>query len=738
MKHLYPFTLLLLLQVPCFAKHIIGGVLTYECLGGGNYRFTMKMYRDCSDPTGAGFDFNAPFTIYKGNDTELTTLFISPQTITSIDPDDNPCVELPPNICVQEGIYIFEYQFTDWPASESYHVSYQRCCRNNTITNIQTPGDVGATFTVELTPASQAVCNNSPVYNTFPPIVICVNEPLAYDHSAVDAEGDQLVYELCAPLVGGGMGGGTGCNGITPNPACPPPYNPVNFINPPYSPLNPMGGNPAISINPVTGELTGTPNTLGQFVVGICVSEYRNGQLLSVVRRDFQFNVANCQSVIDAELTATGVTIDGDSYFIQNCNDLTIPIDNTSTSISAVDEIRWEFEVEDSLWAFDTWDVNLTFPETGVYEGLLMLNPGTQCGDTAFIFIEIFPELVASFSYDYDTCVAGPVSFIDQSYIDGPGEITAWRWNLGNGVIDTILKNPTNIYEEPGNVLVELEIWDANGCKDDTVSTVVYQPVPALILVKPNDTISCPPAEVFFNNLSTPIDLNYDIRWEFGDGEEGYEISPTHVYQETGTYDVRLEITSPIGCYTDTVFEELVRILTPPVADFYFDPADPSNLNPEVNFYDQSIDAVHWDWYVNGKLVAQQPNFNYSMPDTGIQEVTLIITHPEKCQDTMIQYVDVEPKVTFFLPNAFTPNEDTVNDYFQGTGITRGITNFKMEIWNRYGDLVFQTTEVDQPWNGRVNNTGKLVQNGVYVCIVTFTGPRGEPFEHRGYATVLR
>jgi gliding motility-associated-like protein len=742
MKHLYPFMLLIFLQTPGFAKHIIGGVLTYECLGGGNYRFTMKMYRDCSDPTGAGFDNNAPFSIYKGN-TLLTTTFVSPSSITSINPPANPCVQLPPNVCVQEGIYTFDYHFTDWPSTQSYHVSYQRCCRNATVTNIQNPGDVGATFTVEILPASQAVCNNSPVYDAFPPTVICVNQPLTYNHSAVDAEGDQLVYELCSPLLGGGQGGlgggnPTGCNGITPNPACPPPYQPANFINPPYSPLNPMGGNPAVTINPVTGVLTGTPITMGQFVVAICISEYRNGQLLSVVRRDFQFNVANCEQVVDADLMSPGLTVDGGNYYIKTCDDLNIVIENTSSNPQNVNEVKWEFEVDDSTWVFDTWDVNLTFPETGLYEGKLRLNPSTQCSDSALIFIEIFPELVASFGYDYDTCVSGPVNFIDQSFIDGPGDIAKWQWNLDNGVIDTLLKNPVHIYDEPKTVPVKLQIWDTHGCSDDTVRAVVYKPVPALILVKPNDTVSCPPAEVFFNNLSNPVDQTYQINWDFGDGGTSGDISPTHVYRSEGTYDVRLEITSPIGCYTDTLFEKLVEIQAPPIAGFNFDPANPSNFNPEVNFFDQSANAVHWDWYLNGRLIAQQPDFTYSMPDTGIQEITLIITHPEKCQDTLTQYVDVEPKVTFFLPNAFTPNEDTVNDYFQGTGITRGVTNFRMEIWNRFGDLVYETTDIEEPWNGRVNNSGRFAQNGVYICVVTFTEPRGKRFEHRGYATLLR
>jgi gliding motility-associated-like protein len=646
-------------------------------------------------------------------------------------------------VFVQEGIYVFEYHFQDWPSNESYHISYQRCCRNESITNIVTPGDVGATFTVELTPLSQSLCNNSPVYNTFPPIVICVNEPLVYDHSAVDPEGDQLVYELCSPLLGGGLagnGGGNpnGCNGITPNPACPLPYDPVEYVNPPYSPLNPMGGSPQVTIDPVTGMLTGTPTVQGQFSVAVCIYEYRNGQLLSVIRRDFQFNVANCQPVIDANVGGENINGTGDSYFVQTCGDPTISLTNLSTNTNNIDSWRWEFYAGDSTYVFNSWDATVTFPESGIYEGALLLNPESDCGDTASISIEIYPELVPAFDYSYDTCVAGPVSFNNLSFIDGPGSIDSFRWDLGDGTIDTAFTNPVHIYDEPGVVAVNLEIWDEHGCFKDTSRAVVYKPVPAVILVKPNDTVSCAPAELFFNNLSAPIGPTYDIHWDFGDGDTSAVISPTHVYRQEGLYDVKLDITSPIGCHTDTLYKELIQILSPPVAGFYFDPTDPDNFHPEVSFFDQSTDAVHWDWYINGQLASQNQDFDYSFPDTGLQEVKLVITHPQKCLDSLVQYIDVKPKVTFFLPNAFTPNEDTVNDFFAGTGVTRGITNFRLEIWDRWGERIFETDSPAEAWNGRVNNTGRQAPSGVYVCLVSYTRPRGETFEYKGFATLIR
>jgi gliding motility-associated-like protein len=403
-----------------------------------------------------------------------------------------------------------------------------------------------------------------------------------------------------------------------------------------------------------------------------------------------------------------------------------------------VDSVQWEFNINGNTDIYTSWDALVSFPAAGQYEGRLIINPGSLCNDTANIFVKIYPEIVANFGYDYDTCIAGPVSFLDYSAILGAGQIVKWKWQLETGVVDTIQRNPVHVYDMPGTSFVKLEVEDEHGCKDDTTRAVLYQPVPAIILVKPNDTISCAPATVFFNNQSSPINPDYDIQWSFGDGERGTDVSPTHTYLDTGTFDVRLEITSPIGCYTDTTFSQLVKILSPPVANFSFDPSNPDNFNPVVNFFDESIDAKYWDWYVDGKLVAQKPDFSYSFPDTGMHEVKLIVVHPEKCLDTLVQYIDVTPKVTFYMPNAFTPNEDSVNDLFVGTGVTRGVTDFKLSIWDRYWQIIFETDDIAEAWNGQVGNNGKQALSGVYVCVVSFTGPRGEAFNYRGYATLVR
>ncbi|MDZ7878683.1 MAG: hypothetical protein U5L45_13470 [Saprospiraceae bacterium] len=113
------------------------------------------------------------------------------------------------------------------------------------------------------------------MFKKFPPTVICGGEPLNFDHSATDTEGHQMVYEFCQPLGGGNKDPNNGCSGVTPNPPCNPPYSDVIFATG-YDYLKPMGGDPLVKIDRNTGLITGTPNVLGQFVVGVSSRRIKN------------------------------------------------------------------------------------------------------------------------------------------------------------------------------------------------------------------------------------------------------------------------------------------------------------------------------------------------------------------------------------------------------------------------------------------------------------------------------
>lgn len=703
----------------------------------------MNVYRDC-DGGGADFDsgpmgaFPATVTIYQGG-TLYDSLVLPMQslTITDIEPmASNPCLIVPPDICVEEGVYVFP--ILELPVvTESYYIVYQRCCRNNTISNIYAPDDTGATFAMELTGDAQTLCSNSPTFNEFPPTVLCAGEPFIFDHSATDVDGDQLVYELCTPLRGGGTNGNNTAafDGIAPHPDAPPPYAGVAFILPDYSHLDPLGAETGLVIDPNTGRMEGTPTEQGQYVVGVCVSEYRNGVLLSVLRRDFQFNVTTCESSVVAAIQADE-EIDGEQFIINSCGNETISFVNESFQEMFISQFFWEFEIDGTIQTFEEWDPTITFPGPGTYEGLLVLNPIFNCGDSANIQVNVYPSISADFEYVYDTCVAGPVTFTDLSFSNA-GDIQQWSWAFGDGETSGV-QHPQHLYQIPGDLPVTLIVNDINNCEARSTQNINYFPVPALIIVSPSTFLGCAPANIFFDNLSVPIDETYDIVWDFGDGNTGSDISPLHLYETPGVYDVSLDITSPIGCQTDTLFPALITVEPSPIADFSFKPENPSNFDPVVTFTDESSGAATWQWDFDGAVQSFKQHPVYAFPDTGMYQISLIVTHESGCQDTMIQQLDVTPQIRFFMPNAFTPNNDSKNDVFGGVGIFEGLENFSWTIWNRWGELVYESDDPDIPWNGRKNNVGKMSPSGVYVYSIQFEGPRQESFEYKGFVTLIR
>lgn len=407
----------MLLNFDLYSAHIVGGDVTYKCLennpilGLTKFRVTFTMYRD-SKGGGAPFDGGASFGLFRKEADNTWTIFqvvqVNPTSITNLALEE-PCVIVPSNIGVQRGFYIFDINIPQ--DGKDYQIVYQRCCRNNTISNLVLPGETGAAFYTEISNEAISNCNNSPIFKKFPPILICNQKPLNFDHSATDEDGDQLVYEFCAPLTAGGTNGTMGgnaaaCDGVRPDPRnCPPPYEEVTFVSSLYTGSNPMGGNPIVSINTQSGLISGTPQITGQFVVGICVKEFRNGELIGITRRDFQFNVVNCEGpseTIEEEIcSGSSVKVNNIEYnkagsYTQTFTtatgcDSTLTI-NISEKQNSFDSIAYQ------LCSGGTVTLNnQTYDKGGIYTQKLIAQNG--CDSTLKINIKILPPKVGVVEY---------------------------------------------------------------------------------------------------------------------------------------------------------------------------------------------------------------------------------------------------------------------------------------------------------------------------------------------------
>ncbi len=728
------------------ASHIVGGEMTYQFISrngrAARYKITLHVYRDLYSTSGTGgqqtpLDALASISIHRqlpsGAFVRDSTLSKPLLSKTNLPRPNIPCSETPTNVGAEDGLYEWEQVLRD--TTGSYFISYQRCCRNATTYNITQPSsNYGGIYFVEISAETQRLNNSSPVFNNFPPAFICEGEPLRFDHSARDTDNDQLVYKFINAY-GWTQGAGTNTNS-------PPPFGLVPY-RVPYSNVAPMKGNPQIKIDPNTGMMTGTPDAIQslngaiyqQFVVTIAVEEYRNGQLIGRVFRDFQFNVVRCKKLVVSAVVSDSTA--GKSFYINGCENVSFTINNQSYERSNIPNYRWEFFVRGDTIRYSDWSPTVTFRDTGVYKGELLLNPGTPCSDTAYVTVKVGGRIYPNFTTKYDTCVAGDVAF--KSLTMSSVALKKMLWEYGDNATDSNKVMTTHLYTTPGDKGVKLSVKDIYGCVGDTTIHFNWQPAPPILIVEPDNFTGCAPAKVRFNNRSSPLDTTYKIVWDFGDGTFGKDISPSHIFAKPDTYSIKLMITSPIGCYKEAEFRDWIKVKSLPKADFDWTPKVINNLNPRVSFFDKSSpDVLGWRWYFSDKAYSSERNPPFTYRDTGIQQVKLYVINKNGCKDSIYKKLYIEPEMTFYMPNAFSPNFDSVNDEFKGTGFLYGMKAFRLSIWNRWGEKIFETNDPTEGWNGSKNNAGKPAPEGIYLYEVEWTTPKNQVKNKRDFLTLYR
>ena len=165
------FIAVILFLIPSMlnATHLIGGELTYTCIGGNQYEIKVVVYRDCgpTNTNGTGFDGDGVVTIYNMNN-NLYDVFEHGSAIAEyvVDEFTSECMSIPPELCVEKGTYTI---VTTLPDNENgYQIVYQRCCRNEQVINIEDPEDFGSSLVAYVPSSSNAECNSSPDFDTYP------------------------------------------------------------------------------------------------------------------------------------------------------------------------------------------------------------------------------------------------------------------------------------------------------------------------------------------------------------------------------------------------------------------------------------------------------------------------------------------------------------------------------------------------------------------------------------------
>ncbi|MGB1247726.1 MAG: PKD domain-containing protein [Chitinophagales bacterium] len=559
-----------------FATHLVGGEMTYTYTGvGTTYDVILTIYRDdFNGNPNALFDDPAVIYIFDENDNYIDQVVVN---LTNEFPDipnppeyDNPCLEDPTNVRIDRGVY--EFQVTLPNAALGYHLVYGRCCRNGSLVqNLNNPGNQGQLSTAYIPPTA-VYQNSSPVFTNPPPVFLCLGDVIL-QHGATDPDGDDLTYSMCSPFQGLNTAQPAMTAGNFPDASLFPPHSTVVW-QPPYSPTNPLGGGTPIAIDPNNGLIIGQANTVGTFTVGICVSEYRAGVLLSTVIRDFQYTVVECDvpasntPVVPNE-TDDIADLDIDVSFLpdyittlpiieKNCTDLDIQFENTSyqfgnTPTTGADTYFWDFGDGNTSTAFEPQH---TYADTGVYIVTNVIEvdiDGESCVDTGYYLIYVFPQLDINIEIEANTaCIINEIS--PESIVTAGAAydyVTEWEWDFGDGFTSTD-EFPNHTYTSPGTYTIEVLVRTFKGCARvaQEIITIHSMPVANFNYTTP----ICQDVTAQFNNTSTGNGLTYE--WDYDEGTTTTQ-NVSHTYTADGTFDVTLWVESNQGC-RDSITQQIV------------------------------------------------------------------------------------------------------------------------------------------------------------------------------------
>ena len=751
--------------------------MNYVYLGNNQYEITLTVYRDCFNGI-PPFDNPATIGIFDSNN---NLAFTVQATITSQQSVPNainsPCLLPPTNVCYEVARYVFTISLPS--QTGSYTLAYQRCCRNSSVVNLVNVQGTGATYMAVIADPAVAPVNSNPVFNNWPPTFICQGAPFTFDHSAMDPDGDSLVYRLNTPIHGGSM------NDPMPNPPSNPPYNNVVFQTP-YSVNDPFGGVP-IQINSRTGVLTATPNNQGQYVYGIRVDEYRNGVLIGSTIRDFQVNVVPCPMITVASIYSPTIA----------CGSLRADFVNNSFNAATYD---WYFG--DPTTTSDTSTLthpSYTYPDTGDYIATLVAYSGINplCNDTATGLVHIYPEFITNFVATNEHC-SNEFQFIDRSY-GLSGSSTTWFWEFGDHW-SSFDANPVHLYDLPGDYEVKL-ITSADSSCTDTAVKLIH------VLQNPTADFSLELDTCKYTISTVESSLNAaSYRWEFGDDVVDYRRQGKHVYSQPGEYEVHLIVATDSSCvdsaslhvsipplpladfeYTVAPCDSTVRFINKSLfaSQFHWQFADYTASNDEspvhvfrlsgtipvkleamsqhgcknvrlkdiffvsfkkadfdtspdtcenvINFIDLTNHAAYLRWDFGDGTLSNEFNPSHRYKNEGEHTVTLYVNAETPCPDTISKIVMYEASIgeKVFIPNTFTPNGDGINDVF-APSIFRPCQVYALTIFNRWGQKVFESNDAaNVRWDG--DFAGERLPEDIYVYILESEGTRQE-----GKITIMR
>jgi gliding motility-associated-like protein len=405
-----------------------------------------------------------------------------------------------------------------------------------------------------------------------------------------------------------------------------------------------------------------------------------------------------------------------------------VPIDftdNTTILKGTIDTTVWEVQ---TVTEPDIPILSHTFTKEGFYNISLKARSNMGCWDTMVKQVQIYPKPDLSFAY-VDTCFDDNTSFKDLS-TTLLGTISRREWLLDN---TTRIAGDAFSYQfqTEGTKTVQLEVETDLGCLDTLIKTIEIEPKPLVSFLA--DPI-CEENTASLINTTTTKGSIASSTWDLGDGVIVNSINAFNRYDINGTYPIHLSVTNSFGCWDSLTQDLIVKQKSQAAFDFF--PRKPLITDPDVKFIDQSIFTDSWAWDFGDNSISDETAPIHTYQDTGRYFVSLITNNQYDCPDTAFKFIYVGADVKVYIPNAFSPGTDNINNTFRPEGITHGLKSFRMEIYNRWGELLFISDDINKPWHGIY--LGEVVQEGNYMYVIYIKDQNRADHKYKGMVMVLR
>jgi len=391
----------------------------------------------------------------------------------------------------------------------------------------------------------------------------------------------------------------------------------------------------------------------------------------------------------------------------------TLFTNNSTVDTGSINAWAWDFGGGATSIARDP---SYTYSSFGTKNISLTATTTNGCKASNNSIIEVYPLPTPNFTVVED-CEALPTTLTNTSSVSS-GTISVINWELGDGNTNAG-NNIAHTYAVVGSYNVKMSIETNRNCKAEITKTVKSHAIPVVDFTFTPDKGCAPLAVMLTSNATVANDVIAVYDWKVNGANAGNTSNANTVLMAPRKYSASLYVESAFGCDADIEYDSIITVFDKPTADFSMSPIKPTIIEPDVDFTDLSIGALTWDWTFGetGKSNIQNPK--YSFMDTGRFRITLIISNENLCTDTSSKTIFIEPAFSVYIPNSFSPNGDGINEIFKLSGVLQGVKGYEITIFNRWGEILFATKDVNKGWDGTYQ--GKPVQEGFYNYSMRYT-----------------